>query len=93
MNIRIILKKSKCTCCTVSAYSYSAAIDHFVQFNMQADPTIIIYFDILWFLNCSPYQMDVDKYVIKHNHHNPEVSEESDDLSIIEILFLIKFII
>lgn len=77
----------------MSAYSHSAAIDHFVQFNMQSDPTIIIYFDILSPPYRSPYQMGVDKHEIKYNHHNPEVSEESEDLSIIEILFLIKCIV
>lgn len=60
------------TCFTVSTNLYSAAIDHFMHFNLPDNPKY--YFISLLFCcphNCPFYEIGVNKYEVKHNHYNP----------------------
>lgn len=65
---------------TLSTYLYSAAINHFVNFNVQGDLKYCIFSCIFYRpLNCLINQIEVFNYGVKYKIYNPKVPEESDN--------------
>lgn len=56
---------------------YSSAIDPFVHFILQEDPRYYYFASIFcWRPNCLSYQINVNKYEVKHFLYNPEYEKK-----------------